>query len=383
MKFALNAGHGYNTPGKRCLKSLDPNETREYILNKRICDKVQDILKEYSGIEVLRIDDGSELSISARAKKANAWKADYYIAVHHNAGLYGRQGGGIEVYTYLTVDQKTSDLQKAIYNSLIAHTGLKGNRSNPLRKADLGECRETAMPAVLIENGFMDSPTDTPIILTEDYADKSAEAIAKVIVKMAGAHKKTVPPTGFVDGVSQSGVTGWAYNQKDDTPVEVHIYISKDGTDVIGIPGVMANVYREDLKNAGIGNGCHGFNYECDLYRLVGAGTFKVRAYAIGEHNPQLNGEFEVVVNEPAPQPEPESEITSEPEPIPSEPEVIEEPKTSEVIEEPDDSTSDKKVEEPTIPTESVEETESNDSLIGALVKAIYKAILKLIKLLK
>ena len=189
MKFALNAGHGYNTPGKRCLKALDPNETREYILNKRICDKVQDILKEYSGIEILRIDDGSELSVSARAKKANAWKGDYYIAVHHNAGLNGKQGGGIEVYTYLDVDQKTLDLQKDIYDGLIAHTGLKGNRSNPLRKADLGECRETAMPAVLIENGFMDSPTDTPIILTEDYADKSAEAIAEVIVKMAGANK--------------------------------------------------------------------------------------------------------------------------------------------------------------------------------------------------
>ena len=189
MKFALNAGHGYNTPGKRCLKSIDPNETREYILNKRILDKVQIILKEYSGIEVLRIDDGTELSISARAKKANAWKADYYIAVHHNAGLNGKQGGGVEVYTYLKVDQKTEDLQKAVYESLIAHTGLKGNRSNPLRKADLGECRETAMPAVLIENGFMDSPIDTPIILTEDYADKSAEAIAEVIVKMAGANK--------------------------------------------------------------------------------------------------------------------------------------------------------------------------------------------------
>ena len=198
MKFALNAGHGYNTPGKRCLKALDPNETREYMLNKRICDKVQDILKEYSGIEILRIDDGTELSVSARAKKANAWKADYYIAVHHNAGLNGKQGGGIEVYTYLTVDQKTLDLQKAVYDSLIAHTGLKGNRSNPLRKADLGECRETAMPAVLIENGFMDSPADTPLILTEDYADKSAAAIAEVMIKMAGAkkaEKSTPAPT--------------------------------------------------------------------------------------------------------------------------------------------------------------------------------------------
>lgn len=193
MKLALNAGHGYNTPGKRCLKSIDPNETREYILNKRICDKVQGILKDYPAVEVLRIDDGSEMSISARVKKANDWKADYYIAVHHNAGLNGRQGGGIEVYTYLKTDQKTLDLQKAVYDSLIANTGLKGNRSNPLRKADLGECRETAMPAVLIENGFMDSPTDTPIILTEDYADKSAQAIAEVIIKMSGAAHPEAP----------------------------------------------------------------------------------------------------------------------------------------------------------------------------------------------
>ncbi len=211
MKFALNAGHGYNTPGKRCLKALDPNETREYILNKRICDKVQDILKEYSGIEILRIDDGSELSVSARAKKANAWKADYYIAVHHNAGLNGKQGGGIEVYTYLTVDQKTLDLQKAVYDSLIAHTGLKGNRSNPLRKADLGECRETAMPAVLIENGFMDSPTDTPLILTEDYADKSAAAIAEVMIKMAGAKKaeKTAPVPSTPKSGINTAVLDW------------------------------------------------------------------------------------------------------------------------------------------------------------------------------
>ena len=214
MKFALNAGHGYNTPGKRCLKALDPNETREYILNKRICDKIQDILKEYSGIEILRIDDGTELSISARAKKANTWKADCYIAVHHNAGLNGKQGGGIEVYTYLDVDQKTLDLQKDIYDGLIAHTGLKGNRSNPLRKADLGECRETAMPAVLIENGFMDSPTDTPIILTEDYADKSAEAIAEVMIKMAGAKKaeKTAPAPTPAPAPSKPDVTYQAWD---------------------------------------------------------------------------------------------------------------------------------------------------------------------------
>lgn len=53
FKLALNAGHGYNTAGKRCLKSIDPKETREYVLNKRICDYIQKTLSEYKDIEVL------------------------------------------------------------------------------------------------------------------------------------------------------------------------------------------------------------------------------------------------------------------------------------------------------------------------------------------
>ena len=57
FKLALNAGHGMSTAGKRCMKALDPNETREWYLNDRICDKIENLLKNYNGIEVLRIDD--------------------------------------------------------------------------------------------------------------------------------------------------------------------------------------------------------------------------------------------------------------------------------------------------------------------------------------
>ena len=40
FKIALSAGHYKYTAGKRCMKSLDPNETREWILNDRIADRV-------------------------------------------------------------------------------------------------------------------------------------------------------------------------------------------------------------------------------------------------------------------------------------------------------------------------------------------------------
>lgn len=185
FKIALDAGHGLSTPGKRCLKSIDPNETREWTLNSRIAEKVEEKLKDYSGYQLLRVDDPTgktDVALKTRTDKANNWGADLYLSVHHNAGINGGTGGGITAYTYFGVDQKTKDWQKMIYDSLIKYTNLKGNRSAPLAQADLHVCRETDMPAVLIENGFMDSAIDTPIILTEDFAEKSAEALVEVLV---------------------------------------------------------------------------------------------------------------------------------------------------------------------------------------------------------
>ena len=49
FKIALGAGHGINAAGKRCLKSLDPNETREWWLNDRVCDYIEEELKAYEG----------------------------------------------------------------------------------------------------------------------------------------------------------------------------------------------------------------------------------------------------------------------------------------------------------------------------------------------
>lgn len=185
FKLALNAGHGANTAGKRCLKSIDKNETREWVLNNRICCKIENILSQYDGIEVKRMDDTTgqvDKMISTRAKSANLFKADLYLSIHHNAGINGGSGGGIVAYTYLNVDETTTNWQRLFYNAAVNATGLKGNRASPLSKADFGECRMTSMPAILMECGFMDSTADTPIILTEQFADKISSALAGVII---------------------------------------------------------------------------------------------------------------------------------------------------------------------------------------------------------
>ena len=163
FKLSITAGHYKNTPGKRCLKSLDPNETREWTLNSRIAERVEALLKAYDGIEILRTDDRTgktDVSLQARTNKANNFGADFYLSIHHNAGVNGGKGGGIVAYVYTSPDAESLAWQKDLYNALVAKTGLKGNRSTPLAKKNLHEVRESKMPAVLLELGFMDSATE-------------------------------------------------------------------------------------------------------------------------------------------------------------------------------------------------------------------------------
>lgn len=193
FKIALNAGHGINTAGKRCLKSLDQNETREWTLNSRICNKIEEKLKVYSGYEVLRLDDitgKTDIALKTRTNNANDWGADFYLSVHHNAGINGDIGGGIETYIYTNASKQSEEWQKLLYEALIKYTSLKGNRADGTRKANLHEVRETNMPAVLIECGFMDSKTDVPIILTEKFAEEVADACIEVLVAKGGLLKE-------------------------------------------------------------------------------------------------------------------------------------------------------------------------------------------------
>lgn len=233
FKIALNAGHYSKTAGKRCLKKLDKNETREWVLNDRICDKIESKLKAYDGYSLLRIDDttgATDVSLANRAKKANSWGADFYLSIHHNAGVNGGTGGGVVAYVYTNVDAKTLAWQKDLYNAIVKKTGLKGNRATPLAKANLAECRKTTMPAVLLECGFMDSATDVPIILTDDFADNVATACVEVIVAKGKLTKKVIEEKTTSDKTYRVQVG--AYSKKTNAEAMVE-KLKNDGYDAI------------------------------------------------------------------------------------------------------------------------------------------------------
>ena len=211
FKIALGAGHGAKTVGKRCMKALDYKETPEWVLNDRICDKVEALLKGYTGYELLRLDDSDDgaedVALAERVSEANRWQADVYISVHHNAGVKGGAGGGIVAYVHPSAQRTSFEWRDELYEALVEGTGLRGNRSTPKATSNLYVLRNTKMPAVLLELGFMDSKTDVPIILTEEYADGCARAIVEVIARRGGLTAKETQEAA--DGPDSWAQSAW------------------------------------------------------------------------------------------------------------------------------------------------------------------------------
>lgn len=226
--IALDAGHGLHTAGKRCLKALDANETREWVLNDRIVDKLQKMLANYD-CKVVRVDDttgASDVALANRVAKANNEKADIYISVHHNAGIKGGNGGGTVVYHYNDAQSKAS--AQRLYNAIVKETNLVGNRCNKTAVGDFYVINKTKMISLLVENGFMDSKADVPIILADAHATKTAQGILNFLVSELKVAKIEKPSPSNVLYKVQVG----AYSQKANADAMV-AKLKKAGFDAI------------------------------------------------------------------------------------------------------------------------------------------------------
>ena len=52
VKIVIDAGHGFNTPGKR-----SPDDEREWSFNNKVAQYAIAKLKTYKDVEILRVDD--------------------------------------------------------------------------------------------------------------------------------------------------------------------------------------------------------------------------------------------------------------------------------------------------------------------------------------
>ena len=194
FKIAYGAGHN-NATSNGIPTSIHTPRVNEWYLNDRVARYFAEAAKAYD-VELLRVDDPKGIEptvLASRVKKANDWGADFFLAIHHNAGINGGSGGGLVAFSYQEGTVGAA-YREAIYTACIAAGGLKGNRWDATQAEDFYVLKYTNMPAVLMEYGFMDSTTDVPVILTEEYAKAMGYATMEGIAKAAGLVKKDTPP---------------------------------------------------------------------------------------------------------------------------------------------------------------------------------------------
>lgn len=180
MKIMLDAGHGNNTPGKR----TPDDSMREFHFNGVVANYVRDTLLKYEGVTVDFAHDPSgniDIALLARTNTANSKKSNVYVSIHANAyGTSWNDANGIETFVHPNADNISINLAKLIQDKLIKITGL---RNRGVKRADFHVLRETNMPSVLVECGFMTNRNEATLLKSDDYRRKCAKAIADALVE--------------------------------------------------------------------------------------------------------------------------------------------------------------------------------------------------------
>ena len=120
-------------------------------------------------------------SLTERVRQANAWPADIFISLHNNAATNPNATGN-EALVYGPGQRVANDLATQILEQLTLTTVLR-NRGIVYRPG-LYVLKETSMPAVLVEMGFISNPYDADLLANSPYL--FATGIYRGILKYYG-----------------------------------------------------------------------------------------------------------------------------------------------------------------------------------------------------
>lgn len=168
----IDPGHGGKDPG------AESGGVQEKDIALTVALKVGARLKDCEVIYT-RTED-VYVGLSERALIANQAKADLFVSVHCNSAP-SASANGMEVYVHTTRSAASKRAAHAIYDRLLPASGLRGRG---VKSKDFAVLRETAMPAVLVELGFISNPDDCRKLTNFAWQDDAAEAIADGIVEL-------------------------------------------------------------------------------------------------------------------------------------------------------------------------------------------------------
>lgn len=154
---------------------------------KQICLKTASYLRKHlekAGYHVIMTRSRDEyLPLKKRAEIANLAKCQILISIHCNAAK-NSSAKGIEIfYTQKTEPwraKKSKELAQSILSSLLSGTGAE---SRGIKEGNFCVIRETKMPSILIETGFLTNEEERKKLSSDFYLDTVAKLITAGVDK--------------------------------------------------------------------------------------------------------------------------------------------------------------------------------------------------------
>ncbi|WP_026690914.1 N-acetylmuramoyl-L-alanine amidase family protein [Alteribacter aurantiacus] len=194
VKIYIDPGHGGTDPG------AVGNGLQEKNVNLDLALRLRNILlNDYRGVEVKmsRTTDVTK-TLSQRTNEANAWGADYFVSIHINAFNGTARGYEDFIHDSLTPSSRTSQMRNVMHEEIIKVNNMinRGKKS-----ANFHVLRETRMPAILTENGFIDNAQDAALIRDPNWLQTVAKGHADGIARIFDLTPVSQVFRVFVDGV--------------------------------------------------------------------------------------------------------------------------------------------------------------------------------------
>ncbi|MEO1353541.1 MAG: N-acetylmuramoyl-L-alanine amidase [Cyanobacteria bacterium J06635_15] len=173
LVVVIDPGHGGRDPGAVGIGGL-----QEKGVALAISQQVAAILTQ-QGIQVVMTRDGDYfIDLDPRVQLAEQVNADLFISIHANAINLSRQDvNGFETYYYSDAGLR---LARTIHNAVLQ---MIDHRDRGVRRARFYVLRNTSMPAVLVETGFVTGNVDVHNLNDPAWQQRMASAIAQGILQ--------------------------------------------------------------------------------------------------------------------------------------------------------------------------------------------------------
>lgn len=174
--IVVDAGHGGSDTGAR---SPD-KKVAEKDLTLPIAQKLAQRLAAQGATVIMTRKTDVAVELHSRPEVANRNKADLFLSVHINSNTTGKTSGGMTFYHMQ--DPICALLAECVQREIAKVSGLPnyGIRSDrSLYQSGLAVLRGAKMPAILMELGFINHPTDRKRMLTDDFQNAVADAVVQ------------------------------------------------------------------------------------------------------------------------------------------------------------------------------------------------------------